>query len=691
MAAVALERFAKPFGANRDLVFMAAVIGMLLAILLPLPTLVIDALLSINITLALLILLTAIYVKTPLDFSVFPSLLLVTTLFRLALNIASTRLILANAGDEKELAAGRVIQVFGETVSGNNPLVGFILFVVIVVIQFVVITKGATRIAEVAARFTLDKMPGQQLSIDADLNAGLIDEKVARQRREQISHEADFYGSMDGASKFVRGDAIAGIIITIINLVAGFILGMTQYGMDFGTAVRVFSTLTIGDGLVSQVPALIVSIAAAMIVTRQTGESNLGFDLLSQMFSSPRAVGVTAVFLLLLLPLGLPWYFLIFGAGTLGGAAYFLGGAARVRESTPAVATEQKPTGPAPVTMPPVDPLELEVGYRLVSLVDQGDGGGLLQRIALIRDQIASELGLVIPPVRIRDNMQFKPSDYALMLRGQKIAGGTILVDHYLAMDSGLGLEALEGVKTKEPAFGIDAVWISEEHKSRAEAMGYTVVDGVSVISTHLTEVLRDHAAELLTREEVTALLQKIKAQAPAVVNEVTPELLKTGDIQKVLQNLLREKVPIRDLEAILESLADWAPKTKDPEVLTEYARHALQRTLCSQYADKEQRLHVITLDPRLEDYVQNAVEHTERGSFLRLSPEMQTPIVRAVTRALEALVAKGHAPVILSAPQVRLQVRRLLESHVPGVVTLSYNEVVRGVTVESLGVAKIE
>ncbi|MCA8959274.1 MAG: flagellar biosynthesis protein FlhA [Planctomycetes bacterium] len=693
MVAATIERYARPLGANRDLLLVFAVIGILLAILLPLPPLLMDGLLALNITFSLLILLTSIYMRSPLDFSVFPSVLLVMTLYRLALNIATTRLILGNAKDSGALAAGQVIQVFGKVVTAGNPVVGFVIFVVIIVIQFVVITKGATRIAEVAARFTLDKMPGQQLSIDADLNAGLIDEQTAKERRERINQEADFYGAMDGASKFVRGDAIAGILITLINIIGGLVIGMASYGMGFTKAVEVFTTLTIGDGLVSQVPALVVSVAAALIVTRQTGESNLGADLVNQIFSSPRAVGITAVFLLLLMPLGLPPLFLVLGAVVLGGLAYIMTRqeatiASRAEESEAEdQATRAEPTE---VTLPPVDPLELEVGYGLVNLVETGDRGGLLQRISSIREQIASELGIVIPPVRIRDNMQFRPSDYAIKMRGETVASGSLKVDHYLAMDSGLGLDAIEGTPTKEPAFGIDAIWIDEETKGRAEAMGYTVVDLVSVLATHLTEVIRDHAAELLTREEASRLIDKLKETSRAVVDEVIPDQLKLGDVQKVLQNLLREKVSIRDLESILESLADWAPRTKDPEVLTEYARHALSRAICRQYADDSGRVHVVTLDPRVEEFVENGIEHTERGSFLRLSPEMIAPIVQSVSRVLENLLEQGHPPVVLTSPQIRLQARRLLETQIPGVVCLSYNEVARGVAVESLGVATV-
>ncbi|MFQ5654735.1 MAG: flagellar biosynthesis protein FlhA [Planctomycetota bacterium] len=691
MANTAIASLVRPLERNRDLALVVAVLGILIAILVPLPTAVMDVFLAINITFSLLILLTTIYVREPLDFSVFPSLLLVVTLYRLALNIATTRLILGGAGQDKTYAAGKVIFVFGNFVTGNNAIVGFIIFCVIVVIQFVVITKGASRIAEVAARFTLDKMPGQQLSIDADLNAGLIDEETAKGRRDRINREADFYGAMDGASKFVRGDAIAGIIITLINIIGGLIIGVTINGWSFQEAVKTFTLLTIGDGLVSQIPALVVSIAAGLIVTRTATETTLGSDLVTQLFSNPRAIAITAGFLLVLVPIGLPPVVLVMGALLFGGIAYLI--VLRQREAE--VGRQEEPVAEAPsqpteMSLPPIDPLELEVGYGLVTLVDPGDRGGLLQRIGLIREQIASELGIVIPPVRIRDNMQFKPNTYSIKLRGEPIAGGSVMVDHSLAMDAGLGLETIDGIPTKEPAFGIDAVWITEENKGRVEALGYTVVDPTSVLATHLTEVIRDHAAELLTREEVKQLVDRVREESPAVVAEVIPDLLKLGEVQKVLQALLREKVMVRDLEGILECLADWAPRTKDPEILSEYVRHSLGRSICRTYADDEGRLHVITLDPKLEEYITNATEHGDRGSFLRLSPDMVSPLVQCISKALGRLISAGHPPIVLTAPQVRLQVRRMLENPVPGVVVLSYNEVARGAAVESAGVARM-
>lgn len=691
MGTSAIERITKPITANRDLFLVIAVVGTLISILLPLPSSIMDAALALNVGFSLLILITAIYVRSPLDFSVFPSLLLVMTLYRLGLNIATTRLILGNSAVDKENAAGDVIRVFGTTVTADNPVVGFVIFVVIVIIQFVVITKGATRIAEVAARFTLDKMPGQQLSIDADLNAGLIDEDTARTRRERIAAEADFYGAMDGASKFVRGDAIAGILITLINITGGLALGTFFYGMSIVEAADLFTRLTIGDGLVSQVPALLVSVAAALIVTRQSSDSNLGVDLIGQVFSSPRAVAITAVFMLLLMGLGLPPFVLLLFASALGVTSFLMtrsGG-----DGDEELEIEEEPAeseGPQEVVVAPIDPLELEVGYGLINLVDAGEAGGLLRRVGLIREQIANELGMVIPSVRIRDNMQFSPNDYAVKIRGEIVAQATVLVDHFLAMDAGLGLEPIEGTATKEPAFGIDATWISEENKGRAEAMGYTVVDPVSVMATHLTELIREHAAELLTREETHRLVERVKESSPAVVEELIPDTMKMGEVQKVLQGLLKEKVSIRDLETVLETLADWGTRSKDPEILIEYVRNSMSRSIVAPYTDADGVLHVATLDPRLEEFIANSIEHNERGSVFRLGPEATRPIVESVGRALENLVQVGHAPVVLTTPQIRSQMRRVLERSISGVVCVSYNEAAN-FTVESHGVARTD
>jgi flagellar biosynthesis protein FlhA len=665
---------------------------LLLGVLLfPLPAGVMSFLLLVNITLSILIMLTTVYVKEPLEFAVFPSVLLVTTLFRLVLNVASTRLILSHAYDLKLDAAGSVIKAFGSFVAGDSALIGLVIFSILVVIQFVVITKGATRISEVAARFTLDGMPGKQMSIDADLNAGLIDETEARRRRQAITREADFYGAMDGASKFVRGDAIAGIIITLINIVGGFILGLT-HGMGLAEAAGVYTRLTIGDGLVTQIPAFVMSISAALLVTRATSVSNLGEDVLNQVFSKPMALFISAGFLILMVVAGLPTIPLLMLAGGCAGIAYLIEGsradAARTKE------LEKKPVRTEPEAVPAVhgvDPLEVEVGYGLIRMVDRAQGGDLRERVQAIRRQLAEELGLVIPPIRIRDNtIKLGGNDYIIKVKGVPVAQGQAYPDHYLAMDSGLASGKLQGVETKEPAFGLPATWVTAAERTRAENMGYTVVDAASVVATHLAETVKSRAADVLTRQKVQEMLNEVKQSGPALVDDLVPGLLRVGDVQKVLQNLLRERVSVRDFETILETLGDYAPRTKDPEILTEYARNALGRWITRQY-EEGGRLYVVTLSPVLEDRINAAVQHAEGGSYLTLPPEVAQKITAAAAKELEKLLTAGHLPIILTSPQIRLQVRRLMEGVLSSVTVLSYNEVGRDVEVESLGMITVE
>jgi flagellar biosynthesis protein FlhA len=701
MATVAEKRwgeFSDRVQRNLDIPIILAIIGVLFVIIVPLPPVLLDCLLVMNITLSMLILITTVYVLAPLDFSAFPSILLMSTFFRLALNIATTRLILSRAGEDGVGAAGNVVQAFGEFVAGPNALVGFVIFTIIVVIQFVVITKGATRISEVAARFTLDAMPGKQLSIDADLNAGLINEEEARRRRRQITREADFYGAMDGASKFVRGDAIAGIIIILVNIIGGLVLGYAQYHMSLTDAVVVFTRLTIGDGLVTQVPALIVSVAAGLLITRNTAEGNLGKDVLGQVMGNSKVLYIAAGFLLILLPSGLPKGVLLAAAATAGGLAVAME-SSRTRTARKTAREGEKKAEEPKVErargLLSVDPMELEIGYGLISQVDQSRGGNLLGRIGMIRDQVALDLGIVVPPIRIRDNMQLGPDEYVVKLKGTPLARWQVKPGHCLAMDSGIDParkeEKLQGTPTTEPAFGLAATWIPESEKARAEALGYTVVDITSVIATHLTEVIRQHVGEILTREEVSSLLNGLKERAPALVNEVVPEVLKTGEVQKILQNLLRERVSIRDLETILETLGDYAPKIKDPEVLTEYVRNGLARTICHQHRSSDGKVHAVTLDPSLEDFISGALEHSERGSYLTLSPEMSSGIVGQIAARIESMVSQGYSPVVLCAPQVRLAVRRMLEGKIPQAVVLSYNEIVKEVPVESHGTVVME
>ena len=685
-----------PISRHRGLVMAILIVGLPAVIIVQLPTGLMDVLLGVNLTLAIVILLTTIYVRKPLDFSVFPSMLLVTTLFRLVLNVATTRLILTNAKTEGELAAGAVIRAFGKFVSGNNALVGFIIFAILVIVQFVVITKGATRISEVAARFTLDGMPGKQMAIDADLNAGLITEDEARIRRAEIGREADFYGAMDGASKYVRGDAIAGILITIINIIGGLIIGMLQYKMPFDQALKTYTLLTVGDGLVSQIPAFVISIAAGLIVTRTTSEHNLGEELITQLTSSPKALGIAAGFVGLMAFTGLPalpmlGLSLVCGLGALGVArVQVTREAAAVREAAEQRETETAPPPTETVDLR-VDPLELDVGYGLIRLVDPNQGGDLLERIGLIRRQMGADLGLMVPPVRIRDNVQLDANAYEIRIRGNRVASGSAVPDQYLAMDSGMTTGAIEGTRTVEPAFGLTAYWIPTAQRQKAEMLGYTVVDTPTVIATHLTEVIKRHADEVISREDVQKLIARIKESAPTVVEELIPNRLSVGEVQKVLQNLLREGISIRNLEVVLETLSDYAARTKDTEILTEYARNSLARSICANVVDDEGRIHVITLDPTLEDAVNGAIQHTDAGSFLTLEPNRVRRITRAIAKECEKLTGAGHPPTLLVSPQIRMHLKRMTEAELPSLVVLSYNEIVQDVKVESLGMVVVE
>ncbi|MCE9584337.1 MAG: flagellar biosynthesis protein FlhA [Planctomycetes bacterium] len=679
---------------NLDLLFVGGVIGVLVAIFVPLPTVLVDMLLVTNIAVSVLILLTSIYVKEPLQFSVFPSTLLVTTAFRLALNIATTRLILSNAAVDGTKAAGEVVQTFANFVAGAQPLVGFIIFCILIIIQFVVITKGANRVAEVAARFTLDAMPGKQMAIDADLNAGMIKEGEARRRRENIGKEADFYGAMDGATKFVRGDAIAGIIIIMVNLVGGFVIGVFQKGMSFTQALDVYARLTIGDGLVTQVPALVVSIAAGLIVTRVTAVSNLGSDVLTQIFSVPKALYVAAVFIGGLGFVGFPWYAMLPMAALLAYVGRTIETvrvaetAKSVKEARKEIAKPEKVEG-----LLKVDPMELEVGYGLIRVVDPAQGGDLVDRIGLIRRQCALDMGVVVPPIRIRDNMQLPANDYVLRLRGTKFASGSAIPGQYLAMAPGGGPAPakLEGTPTREPAFGLPATWITEAQKPRAEALGYTVVDATTVIATHLTETIKQRAPEMLTREETQALVAHLKETHPSLVEEVIPAVLKVGELQRVLQGLLREGVSIRDLGTIVEALGDTAPRTKDTEILVEYCRNALARSISQSVLAPDGRLHVVTVDPRLEDLLKGATERSDMGSHLTLAPKTIARLVESLAREIEKLVGRGFTPVVLCSPQVRLQVKRITEQIQPGIAVLSYNEVPKDLKVESHGLVAMD
>lgn len=677
---------------NSDLLLAVGLIGMLGVMVIPLPAIVLDFFLSLNFTISLVILLVALYTLKPLEFSIFPSVLLVSTIFRLSLNLASTRRILlyGNQGGE---AAGRVIEAFGNFVVGGNYVVGMIVFAILVIINFVVITKGAGRIAEVAARFTLDAMPGKQMSIDADLNAGLINEAMARQRRATISQEADFYGAMDGASKFVRGDAIAAILITLINILGGLIIGIIQQGLDVKKALQVYTLLTVGDGLVSQIPALIVSTAAGIVVSRAASESNLGQEIARQVFIQPRAVGTAAaiIFLLGLVP-GLPHFPFFFLAALAGTLAY------RTRKAPLAPSELAPPAETSPDedkgrtdSPQPLDPLELEVGYALIPLVDVQQGGDLLERIKKIRRQFAADLGILVPPLHIRDNLQRKPGDYAILLKGVEIAKGELMMGYLLAMDPGNVQVKLEGVPTTEPAFGLPALWIEEKDKEKALMSGYTVVDPATVVATHLAEVIRIHAHELLGRQEAHSLLNRLTDTYPKVVEELLPNLLTLGGVVKVLQNLLREGIPIRDLLTILESLADYAPTTRDPEILTEFVRQKLARTITQLYRNAEGTLAVITLDPQLENLMTQALQQTDSGSLQALDPHQAQQILNSFSRTLERFAVKDYPPVAMVAPTLRRHLRKLLEPFIPQLAFISHSEIASGTPIRNLGVVRLE
>jgi flagellar biosynthesis protein FlhA len=697
----------------RSFLLPIAFIGLMIVILVPMPTWVMDVLICLNISLSVVILLTTIYMKQPLDFSVFPSLLLATTLFRLVLNVASTRLILTAKASSPEQAvgiAGEVISAFGQFVAGGSLFVGVVIFLILTIVQFVVITKGAGRISEVAARFTLDAMPGKQMAIDADLNAGMITEPEARKRREKIAQEADFFGAMDGASKFVRGDAVAGILIIAVNIIGGFGVGIIDRGWEAGKVAHVFTLLTIGDGIVSQIPSFVIAIASALIVTRSGSKDELGNEFTDQVFSQPMALFITAGFLGLLSVSPLPTIPLLTTASGLVGLGVSLRRVGRAKASSAAAeartAAAAKPEPPAAEALLKLDALELEVGYGLVPLVDAGRGGDLLERIGSLRRQFAADMGFIVPPVRIRDNMQLPLNDYRIKIKGSVVAAGTLVSDRLMAMDSGIAAGPIDGFPTREPAFGLDAWWIDPAQRARAESLNYTVVEPSSVLATHMTEVVRQNADELLSREEVSSLVTQLKTKSPKLVEETIPGVIKLGELQKVLQNLLRERVPIRDLESVLETLGDWAGKTKDLDVLTEYVRNALRRTICMQLSTPidpdigaapgragarptaTHRLVCVTVDPALDDTINAYIERTPMGTSVTMPAHIANQVTGAIARELQKVTAAGHQPVVICSPQVRAVVRQLISAQLPAASVLSYNEVVTGVEVESLGLA---
>ncbi len=687
-----LSRFTR----NSDVVMAVGLVGILLVMIIPIPPAMLDALLSFSITFGIVVLLVSLYTTEPLEFSVFPSLLLVATLFRLSLNVASTRLILLR-GNEGPAAAGQVIQAFGSFVVGGNYIVGLVVFLILVIINFVVITKGAGRIAEVAARFTLDAMPGKQMAIDADLNAGLINEAEARRRREHIGREADFFGAMDGASKFVRGDAIAGLVITFINLLGGLAIGVFQLGLPIARAAATYSILTVGDGLVAQIPALLISTAAGIVVTRSAEKTHLGATMSTQILSHTRAIGVASglLFTMALFP-GLPQFPFFLLAGLTGGVAYYLSQAKQAevrRQEEEAAARQAEPAATAPESVDAllqVDLMELDVGYSLIPLVDARQNGELLDRIRSIRRQFAHETGLVVPPLHIRDNLQLKPGEYAILLKGVNVARGELMMDHFLAMDTGTVESPVPGIPTTEPAFGLPAIWITPANKERAQFAGYTVVDPATVIATHLTEVIKKHGHELLTRSEVQRLLDKAAESHPKVVEELIPNLLSLGRVQKVMQNLVREGVNIRDLVTILETLADCASISQDADVLTEYVRSRLSRGLTAHYAGDTGAVSVITLDQEAEKVIVNSLQHTDHGSYLALDPSLADRLLRAIQGQMERFDTSSTPPVLLASPAIRGHLRKFTERFIPQLAILSHNEIAPGVRIQSLGTVRL-
>lgn len=679
---------------NTDLFIAFGILSVLGVMIIPLPAMMLDIALTFSLAISLLILLVAIYIQKALDFTSFPSLLLMTTLFRLSLNVATTRLILTH-GHEGTHAAGEVINAFGNFVVGNNYVIGFIMFVILIVINFIVITKGSGRVAEVAARFTLDAMPGKQMSIDADLNSGLINEAEARKRRREIEQEADFYGSMDGASKFVRGDAIAGIIITVINILGGLAIGVMQKNLDVATAAKYYTMLTIGDGLLSQIPALIISTAAGTIVTRSSrSDQNMGEEVTSQLFVNPRALYITASVLCLLAIIpGLPTVpFMFMGAG-LAGAAWIIG---KYRQE--AVNDEKKkndaiastPKKESIETMLPIDMVELEVGYALISVVESDKSGDLIERIRSIRKQFALDLGIVVPNIHIRDNLQLAPGEYRLMIKGNKVGGGLLRPDSLLAMDPGNVVERLDGIPTKEPAFGLDALWISPSRKEDAEIAGYAVVDLSTVMATHLTEIIRTHAHELLGRQEAATLIDNFKKTHPKVVEELIPDLLPLGSVVRVLQGLLKEQVSIRDLLSIFETLADEAPRTKDVEVLTESVRRSLARGITAKFTTDDGNIPVITLHPYIEELIANSLLQTEQGVQLVMDPNTAHHLITQVARAVENHPEIAAQPILLTSPTSRRHLYKLTSRFIPQLSVLSHNELTSNADVKSVALVEL-
>ncbi len=675
----------------KDYAILVSVIMIIVMMVIPLPPLLLDILIMVNLSIALTIILVAMNTREALEFSIFPTLLLLTTLFRLGLNVSTTRSILTNQ------TGGEVIETFGSFVVGGSAIIGILVFLILVIIQFLVITKGSERVAEVAARFTLDSMPGKQMSIDADLGAGMISDIEAKKRREKVGQEADFYGAMDGASKFVKGDAIAGIIITIINIIGGLVIGVVVHDLPFGEAAKIFTLLSIGDGLVSQIPALLISTASGIVVTRAVSEGNLGTDITKQLFAYPKllyivagTLGLIAVFTpinpMLVLPV----------AGLVAFGGYTMQSNLNKEEQEEKASSEKSPeldaikSPESVIDLLHVDAIEFEFGYGLIPIADKNQGGDLLDRVIMIRRQCAIELGIVVPVIRIRDNIQLQPNEYVIKIKGNRVASGEIMLNHYLAMSPGVDDDSIEGIPTVEPAFGMPALWVNEDMKEEAEMSGYAIVDPPSVVSTHLTEVIKRHAHELIGRQEVRALIENIRESSPAVVEELIPNQMAIGEVQKVLMKLLKEKVSIRNLLAILETLADFSTQTKDADILTEYVRQALSRQITLQYAQPNQALQVITAGASLEKKFAESVHRSEQGTYLSIDPESTQLIFQSISDQVSQLQRTGVQPILLASPGTRMYMRQFIERFSPELPVLSYNELEPEIEIQSVGIVNI-
>lgn len=669
-----------------DVAVAIYIMAAIIMFIVPIPSWLLDILLAINISVALTILFATMFSKEVLDMSFFPTMLLFTTIFRIALNTSSTRLILRDGN------AGNVVETFGEFVGGGDLVIGVIIFIILILIQFMVINKGSERVSEVTARFTLDAMPGKQMAIDADLNTGAITDAEAKKRREKIQEEASFFGSMDGAVKYVKGDAVAGLLITTINIVGGIIMGMTRQGMDITSALNKYAILTIGDGLVSQIPSLLISLSTGILVTKGSKDADFGTTLVSQLFGVPKGLYLVGAMLAILgfvtelntiLFVGLGLVFIIVARNIEG----TIETAQIEQEVDSEEAAAEEIRQPENVnSLLQVDPIELEFGYGIIPLADVNQGGDLLDRVVMIRRQIALELGTVVPIIRLRDNIQLNPNQYIIKIKGIQVSEGEILFDHYMAMNPGYVEEEITGIPTFEPSFHLPAIWITEGQRERAESLGYTVVDPPSIIATHLTEIIRQHIAELLTRQDVQNLINNVKENNSSLVDELVPKLLGLGEIQKVLQNLLREGISIRDLLTILETLADYAPTTRDTDILTEYVRQSLKRAISTKYFPSHETTSVLTLDPKIEQEVMGSVKQTETGAFLNLDPARSKAILNAVGEEIKKLENMGKTPIIMTSPIVRMYFKRLTEDYYPDLVVVSYNEVESNVELQSVG-----